>query len=84
MREGKIKFETFFLVQAIHNSHSTLDRTCSDSVVSLKYRKSTSDLTEASETQPPVQPLHRRRGSSKVNIVVQLIKLTLILFLIVH
>uniref|UniRef100_A0A336MK16 CSON000949 protein n=1 Tax=Culicoides sonorensis TaxID=179676 RepID=A0A336MK16_CULSO len=51
--------------QAIHNSHSTLDRTCSDSVVSSRIRKSTSDLTQASEVQSPVQQPHRRRGSSK-------------------
>ncbi|KFB42490.1 hypothetical protein ZHAS_00010195 [Anopheles sinensis] len=31
--------------QVLRNSHSTLDRTCSDSVVSLACRKSTSDLT---------------------------------------
>ncbi|XP_055853796.1 dentin sialophosphoprotein isoform X4 [Episyrphus balteatus] len=31
--------------QILHSSHSTLDRTCSDSVVSLRCRKSTSDLT---------------------------------------
>ncbi|XP_063709642.1 uncharacterized protein LOC134838112 isoform X1 [Culicoides brevitarsis] len=51
--------------QAIHNSHSTLDRTCSDSVVSSRIRKSTSDLTQASDVQSPIQPPHRRRGSSK-------------------
>ncbi|EDS31671.1 conserved hypothetical protein [Culex quinquefasciatus] len=32
--------------QVLRNSHSTLDRTCSDSVVSLHYHKSTSDLTQ--------------------------------------
>lgn len=60
--------------QALHNSHSTLDRTCSDSVVSLKHhRKSTSDLTndepyrkENESTTPTNAPQkHRRRGSSK-------------------
>ncbi|XP_058066311.1 arf-GAP with ANK repeat and PH domain-containing protein cnt-2-like [Anopheles bellator] len=35
--------------QVLRNSHSTLDRTCSDSVVSLVCRKSTSDLTQASD-----------------------------------
>lgn len=62
------------LQQALHNSHSTLDRTCSDSVVSLKHRKSTSDLThdddsfrkENGNVTPTNAPQkHRRRGSSK-------------------
>ncbi|XP_052873861.1 arf-GAP with ANK repeat and PH domain-containing protein cnt-2-like [Anopheles cruzii] len=35
--------------QVLRNSHSTLDRTCSDSVVSLVCRKSTSDLTQVSD-----------------------------------
>ncbi|KAH8353925.1 hypothetical protein KR067_003685 [Drosophila pandora] len=64
--------------QVLHSSHSTLDRTCSDSVVSLRYRKSTSDLTqeadhELSGCKPPAKPKRdphvehkpRRRGSSK-------------------
>lgn len=60
--------QLFHIFQAIHNSHTTLDRTCSDSVVSLRCRKSTSDLTEISEAHTPVQPLQRRRGSSKVGL----------------
>lgn len=56
--------------QALHNSHSTLDRTCSDSVVSLKHRKSTSDLTndelrKENENASSTAAKHRRRGSSK-------------------
>lgn len=62
--------------KALHNSHSTLDRTCSDSVVSLKHRKSTSDLTNddsyrkdnektCSATASHSHKKHRRRGSSK-------------------
>lgn len=63
--------------QVLHSSHSTLDRTCSDSVVSLRYRKSTSDLTKDSEHElsgcKPMKPKRdaveqykpRRRGSSK-------------------
>ncbi|KAH8277589.1 hypothetical protein KR018_001678 [Drosophila ironensis] len=65
--------------QVLHSSHSTLDRTCSDSVVSQRYRKSTSDLTqeadhELSGCKPPnskprrdshVEHKPRRRGSSK-------------------
>ena len=59
--------------QALHNSHSTLDRTCSDSVVSLKHRKSTSDLTNddtfrkenENASSNTVTQKHRRRGSSK-------------------
>ncbi|XP_032572654.1 uncharacterized protein LOC6609811 isoform X1 [Drosophila sechellia] len=61
--------------QVLHSSHSTLDRTCSDSVVSLRYRKSTSDLTqdadhELSGCKPNKPKAHvehkpRRRGSSK-------------------
>ncbi|XP_036225012.1 uncharacterized protein Rgk2 isoform X3 [Bactrocera oleae] len=35
--------------QVLHSSHSTLDRTCSDSAASLQHRKSTSDLTGDSE-----------------------------------
>lgn len=59
------------LHQALHNSHSTLDRTCSDSVVSLKHRKSTSDLTndehrkENENVSSTAPTKHRRRGSSK-------------------
>jgi Rad and Gem related GTP binding protein 1 len=59
------------LRQALHNSHSTLDRTCSDSVVSLKHRKSTSDLTndehrkENENVSSTAPTKHRRRGSSK-------------------
>lgn len=61
----------FDIKQAIHStSHSTLDRTCSDSVVSLCCRKSTSDLTAVTEGTgtgtPVVASHHRRRGSSKV------------------
>lgn len=57
--------------QALHNSHSTLDRTCSDSVVSMKHRKSTSDLTsdehrkENENSSSTAPSKHRRRGSSK-------------------
>ena len=53
--------------QGLHNSHSTLDRTCSDSVVSLgKCRKSTSDLTDAGDqSNVGINPKPRRRGSSK-------------------
>ncbi|XP_034479400.1 uncharacterized protein LOC117785471 isoform X1 [Drosophila innubila] len=62
--------------QVLHSSHSTLDRTCSDSVVSLRYRKSTSDLTKDSDHElsgcKPIKPKRdaveykpRRRGSSK-------------------
>lgn len=61
--------------QVLHSSHSTLDRTCSDSVVSLRYRKSTSDLTQDAEhelsgckpNKPKAHVEHkpRRRGSSK-------------------
>ncbi|KAJ6645420.1 GTP-binding protein GEM [Pseudolycoriella hygida] len=55
--------------QVLHTSHSTLDRTCSDSVVSLRYRKSTSDLTDeppaAESNNTPVVATHKRRGSSK-------------------
>ncbi|XP_039483273.1 uncharacterized protein LOC120446399 isoform X3 [Drosophila santomea] len=61
--------------QVLHSSHSTLDRTCSDSVVSLRYRKSTSDLTQDADhelsgckpTKPKAHVEHkpRRRGSSK-------------------
>lgn len=55
--------------QALHTSHSTLDRTCSDSVMSSSYcRKSTSDLTTVTESSTaPVASHHRRRGSSKVS-----------------
>lgn len=60
-------------LQALHNSHSTLDRTCSDSVVSLMHRKSTSDLTtddpylSNNDNGPAHQApqKYRRRGSSK-------------------
>ncbi|XP_031638453.1 uncharacterized protein LOC116350696 isoform X1 [Contarinia nasturtii] len=54
--------------QALHTSHSTLDRTCSDSVMmSSCCRKSTSDLTSVTESNigAPVASHHRRRGSSK-------------------
>ncbi|KAH8285556.1 hypothetical protein KR054_010884 [Drosophila jambulina] len=64
--------------QVLHSSHSTLDRTCSDSVVSLRYRKSTSDLTQDADHElsgcKPAKPKRdaahveykpRRRGSSK-------------------
>lgn len=55
-------------MQALHTSHSTLDRTCSDSVMSLYCRKSTSDLTTVTESSTaPVASHHRRRGSSKVS-----------------
>lgn len=57
-------------LQSLHTSHSTLDRTCSDSVVSLCCRKSTSDLTAVTESNsetPVVASHHRRRGSSKVS-----------------
>lgn len=59
---------TLITFQALHNSHSTLDRTCSDTVVSLKHRKSTSDLTANDENPQdgiPYVSKHRRRGSSK-------------------
>lgn len=63
----------FFFVsvwQVLHTSHSTLDRTCSDSVVSLRCRKSTSDLTNVNDNNgtPVVTAQHRRRGSSKVRL----------------
>ncbi|KAL5286747.1 REM1 family protein [Megaselia abdita] len=64
--------------QVLHSSHSTLDRTCSDSVVSLaRCRKSTSDLrssqdeesstgyTERRLSQVSTSSKFRRRGSSK-------------------
>ncbi|XP_037951313.1 uncharacterized protein LOC119682044 [Teleopsis dalmanni] len=65
--------------QVLHSSHSTLDRTCSDSVVSLRYRKSTSDLTKDTDNESGKHKLAndnnvssnnmnykpRRRGSSK-------------------
>lgn len=64
--------------QVLHSSHSTLDRTCSDSVVSLsRCRKSTSDLrssqdeesstgyTERRLSQASTSSKFRRRGSSK-------------------
>ncbi|XP_017466082.1 PREDICTED: uncharacterized protein LOC108358992 isoform X4 [Rhagoletis zephyria] len=61
--------------QVLHSSHSTLDRTYSDSITSLRHRKSTSDLTKHSEGGPPKQRTlddshslgnkPRRRGSSK-------------------
>lgn len=56
-------------VQPLNTSHSTLDRTCSDSVVSLSGRKSTSDLTTVTESSemPATASHHRRRGSSKVS-----------------
>lgn len=60
------------LQKALHNSHSTLDRTCSDSVVALKHRKSTSDLTnddtyrkDNENSTTVASQKHRRRGSSK-------------------
>jgi Rad and Gem related GTP binding protein 1 len=66
-------FHFLLLLKALHNSHSTLDRTCSDSAVSLKHRKSTSDLTtdEAFHKEndncssSTAAHKHRRRGSSK-------------------
>lgn len=64
------KFYFFFISrQVLHTSHSTLDRTCSDSVVSLRCRKSTSDLTNVNDNNgtPVVTAQHRRRGSSKVS-----------------
>ncbi|XP_055373146.1 uncharacterized protein LOC129606700 isoform X3 [Condylostylus longicornis] len=63
--------------QVLHSSHSTLDRTCSDSVVSLRYRKSTSDLTNMDDccnginiggynkSMSSSTKQIRRRGSSK-------------------
>ncbi|XP_054740303.1 uncharacterized protein LOC129245894 isoform X1 [Anastrepha obliqua] len=61
--------------QVLHSSHSTLDRTYSDSITSLRHRKSTSDLTNDSEGGPSKQKTlegcnstsykPRRRGSSK-------------------
>uniref|UniRef100_A0A1B0C919 Uncharacterized protein n=2 Tax=Lutzomyia longipalpis TaxID=7200 RepID=A0A1B0C919_LUTLO len=51
--------------QAIHKSHFMLDRTCSDSVVSQRCRKSTSDLTDSLEAETSVSSIPRRRGSSK-------------------
>lgn len=56
--------------QVLHSSHSTLDRTCSDGVMSVKVRKSTSDLVNAgiektSATAAPIAATPRRRGSSK-------------------
>ncbi|GAB0097850.1 hypothetical protein DMENIID0001_135280 [Sergentomyia squamirostris] len=52
--------------QGIHKSHFMLDRTCSDSIVSQRCRKSTSDLTDASvEAETSVRSVPRRRGSSK-------------------
>lgn len=64
--------------QVLHSSHSTLDRTCSDSAVSLsRCRKSTSDLrssqdeesstgyTERRLSQVSTSSKFRRRGSSK-------------------
>ncbi|XP_037918216.1 uncharacterized protein LOC119656024 isoform X3 [Hermetia illucens] len=52
--------------QIIHSSHTALDRTCSDSVVSLsRCRKSTSDLTDINDGSVPVVSKPRRRGSSK-------------------
>lgn len=64
--------------QVLHSSHSTLDRTCSDSVVSLsRCRKSTSDLrssqdddcptvyNERRSSQASTSSKFRRRGSSK-------------------
>uniref|UniRef100_W8C1L6 GTP-binding protein REM 1 n=1 Tax=Ceratitis capitata TaxID=7213 RepID=W8C1L6_CERCA len=60
--------------QVLHSSHSTLDRTCSDSAASLQLRKSTSDLTKGSDAILKHKTLEdsistgykpRRRGSSK-------------------
>ncbi|XP_050322501.1 uncharacterized protein LOC126754510 isoform X1 [Bactrocera neohumeralis] len=61
--------------QVLHSSHSTLDRTCSDSAASLQHRKSTSDLTGDSECvlnknkilEESISTSYklRRRGSSK-------------------
>ncbi|XP_049543128.1 arf-GAP with ANK repeat and PH domain-containing protein cnt-2-like [Anopheles darlingi] len=54
--------------QVLRNSHSTLDRTCSDSVVSLTCRKSTSDLTSEGAMMGSSlggRPAGRRRSSHK-------------------
>ncbi|XP_055624302.1 uncharacterized protein LOC129767426 [Toxorhynchites rutilus septentrionalis] len=55
--------------QILRNSHSTLDRTCSDSVVSLNCRKSTSDLTQTTNVNASVtgavERKVRRRSSHK-------------------
>ncbi|XP_058457355.1 uncharacterized protein LOC131434553 [Malaya genurostris] len=55
--------------QVLRNSHSTLDRTCSDSVVSLNYHKSTSDLTQTTDGNAAglgaVGRKGRRRSSHK-------------------
>ncbi|XP_011193932.1 uncharacterized protein Rem1_0 isoform X2 [Zeugodacus cucurbitae] len=61
--------------QVLHSSHSTLDRTCSDSAASLQHRRSTSDLTGNSEgvlnkhkgLEDSIYTSYkpRRRGSSK-------------------
>lgn len=62
------RFSGNTIIKVLHTSHSTLDRTCSDSVVSLRCRKSTSDLTNVTDntSQPLVTTHHKRRGSSKV------------------
>lgn len=49
----------------LHGSHTTLDRTCSDGIMSINCRKSTSDLTEGSECNTPIVTSTKRRGSSK-------------------
>uniref|UniRef100_A0A1B0BI46 Uncharacterized protein n=1 Tax=Glossina palpalis gambiensis TaxID=67801 RepID=A0A1B0BI46_9MUSC len=49
--------------QVLHSSHSTLDRTRSDSVVSLRYRKSTSDLTQ--DTDNELSRYNSRKGFTK-------------------
>uniref|UniRef100_A0A1A9W9T6 Uncharacterized protein n=1 Tax=Glossina brevipalpis TaxID=37001 RepID=A0A1A9W9T6_9MUSC len=64
--------------QILHSSHSTLDGTRSDSIVSSRYRKSTSDLTQDLDSElskynsrnestksPGGSFKARRRGSSK-------------------
>lgn len=71
-------------IQALHTSHSTLDRTCSDSVMSLYCRKSTSDLTTVTESSAaPVASHHRRRGSSKVSRLLYILLLLLLFILCV-
>lgn len=68
--------------QVLHTSHSTLDRTCSDSVVSLRYRKSTSDLTNVTgnNSTPVVTAHHKRRGSSKVKYILLFSQISTFIF----
>uniref|UniRef100_A0A1B0A7D9 Uncharacterized protein n=1 Tax=Glossina pallidipes TaxID=7398 RepID=A0A1B0A7D9_GLOPL len=49
--------------QVLHSSHSTLDRTRSDSVVSLRCRKSTSDLTQDPDSE--LSRYNSRKGFTK-------------------